>query len=230
MSTLGLDEHILPSDLIGAALRGPHRRLALGGDGPAVRYDPEISNFASLRGVEDSDVWAALSALAGDQAWLLRQTAGTPTPGWTALREIPVVALSGRDVELPAPEVDVLPLGAADVPEMLDLTARTAPGPFLPRTIEFGGYVGVRRDGVLAAMAGRRLSPPGWVEISAVCTDPAFRGQGLARQLISAVVCGIRADGGQPFLHTAPSNPALGLYASLGFRVVRESVITVLGR
>ena len=45
----------------------------------------------------------------------------------------------------------------------------------------------VRRDGNLIAMAGERLHPPGWTEISAVCTDADYRGQGLATRLVHAV-------------------------------------------
>ena len=101
---------------------------------------------------------------------------------------------------------------------MLALVERTRPGPFLPRTIELGTYLGVRDDGVLVAMAGERLHPPGWTEISAVCTDPAARGRGLATRLVRALVHGIRARGEQPFLHAAADNPAIGLYESLGFR------------
>jgi hypothetical protein len=40
-------------------------------------------------------------------------------------------------------------LGAADVPEMLALVKRTRPGPFLPRTIELGRYLGAG-GGILA--------------------------------------------------------------------------------
>ena len=70
---------------------------------------------------------------------------------------------------------------------MLDLVARTEPGPFLPRTIEMGTYLGIRRGGALVAMAGERLHPPGWTEISAVCTDDAYRSRGLGTRLVLAV-------------------------------------------
>jgi hypothetical protein len=39
---------------------------------------------------------------------------------------------------------------------MLALVARTEPGPFLPRTVELGGYLGIRHGERLIAMAGRR--------------------------------------------------------------------------
>jgi predicted GNAT family acetyltransferase len=115
-------------------------------------------------------------------------------------------------------------LGAADVPEMLDLVARTRPGPFLPRTVELGTYLGIRRQGALVAMAGERLHPPGWTEISAVCTDPDHRGQGLAARLVLAVAAGIKDRGETPFLHTSAGNAnAIRLYESLGFRLRRTT-------
>lgn len=122
-----------------------------------------------------------------------------------------------------APDAEAVRLGPADVPDMLDLVERTQPGPFEPRTVELGTYLGIRRDGALVAMAGERLHPPGWTEISAVCTDPGHRGEGLATRLILAVAHGIRERGETPFLHTAASNTgAIRLYESLGFRLRRR--------
>ncbi|WAM13633.1 hypothetical protein [Rhodococcus sp. JS3073] len=42
-------------------------------------------------------------------------------------------------------------LGPSDVAEILDLIGRTRPGPYLPRTIEMGTYLGFRVDGELEA-------------------------------------------------------------------------------
>ncbi len=73
-------------------------------------------------------------------------------------------------------------------------------------------------------MAGERLHPPGWTEISAVCTDAAHRGQGLATRLVRAVAHGIRQRGETPFMHAAATNTAaIRLYASLGFRLRRTT-------
>jgi predicted GNAT family acetyltransferase len=111
---------------------------------------------------------------------------------------------------------------------MLDLASRTKPGPFLTGTVEMGTYLGIRRDGALVAMAGERLHPPGWTEISAVCTDDAWRGHGLATRLILAVAAGIRARGEIPFLHALASNTgAIRLYTELGFRLRRPVVFSV---
>jgi predicted GNAT family acetyltransferase len=112
-------------------------------------------------------------------------------------------------------------LGPADVPQILDLVERTRPGPFRPRTIELGQYLGIRHGERLVALAGERLHPAGWTEISAVCTDPAYRGRGLASRLVSAVGAGIAERGDRVLLHGLATNPAIGLYLSLGFRLRR---------
>mgnify|MGYP000449768783 CR=1 FL=1 len=109
----------------------------------------------------------------------------------------------------------------ARVDEMLALVAQAQPGPFARRTIELGRYLGFRDDdGQLIAMAGERMRPPGWGEISAVATAERARGHGLAERLIRAVGAHIVARGDTPFLHTSADNPARALYERLGFELV----------
>jgi ribosomal protein S18 acetylase RimI-like enzyme len=151
-----------------------------------------------------------------------------PPQGWEVRMRIEGVQLVAGDVAA-APDTEATPLGPADVPEMLELAARTRPGPFLPRTIEFGGYLGIRRGGSLVAMAGERIRPPGWTEISAVCTDAEYRGQGLATRLTLAVAAAILERGDTPFLHASADNvSAIRLYAALGFRFRREAQFVVV--
>lgn len=72
-------------------------------------------------------------------------------------------------------------------------------------------------------MAGERLHPPGWTEISAVCTHPGHRGRGPATRLVRAVAAGIRERGEVPFLHTSAANTgAIRLYESIGFTLRRR--------
>jgi ribosomal protein S18 acetylase RimI-like enzyme len=210
-----------------AALLGPQAHLAER-CGAVVRYAADISPFVGLPDEPGPDDWSDLAKLTG--AGGIAATAGVPVvppDGWQLLMNVDAVQLTGERVAA-APDAEAMPLGPADVPEMLDLVARTRPGPFLPRTIVLGGYVGIRRDGALVAMAGERLRPPGWAEISAVCTDPAFRGKGLATRLTLAVAAAITARGEQPFLHAASDNvTALKLYESLGFRLRRPATFVV---
>lgn len=205
-----------------ASLIGPHAGLAER-RGRVVRYLADVAPFAALPDDPGPADWADLAALAGPGAVLplADGDALRPPPPWEVVIRIGGVQMLG-DAVAGRPDDSLVRLAAADVPEMLDLVARTRPGPFLSRTIELGTYLGVRRDGALIAMAGERLHPPGWTEISAVCTDPAWRGQGLASRLVLALVAGIIARGETPFLHAAAENvTAIRLYESLGFRVRR---------
>ncbi|MBC2904201.1 GNAT family N-acetyltransferase [Streptomyces cupreus] len=207
-----------------AALTGPHARFAER-RGRVLRYPVEVSPWVALPDDPEPADWADVAALAGPgrEALLIGYRGRTPE-GWETVFRAEGVQLVGEDVA-GAPDPEAVRLGPADVPEMLDLVARTRPGPFLARTLELGTYLGIRRDGALVAMAGERLRPPGWTEISAVCTDPVVRGQGLARRLVLAVAHGIQERGETPFLHTGADNTgAIGLYESLGFGLRRTTV------
>lgn len=204
-----------------AALTGPHSGFAET-IGRATRYPPDVSPFAAI--APDSDRgWADLSRLIGAGGVVaLAGEDRPPPPGWEVLWK--GVGHQMIDTGLRAePAEDAVRLTPGDVPEMLDLVDRTRPGPFLERTIELGRYLGIRRDGALVAMAGERLRPPGWTEVSAVCTDPGHQGQGLAARLIRALVGDIRARGDTAFLHVVSSNHnAIRLYEWMGFATRRE--------
>ena len=59
--------------------------------------------------------------------------------------------------------------------------------------------------------------------------DTARRvGRQLIKQIPPARIGLIRRDGAEPFLHVQHGNPAIPLYASLGFRERRRFVLTVL--
>ena len=91
--------------------------------------------------------------------------------------------------------------------------------------------MGIRRDGTLVAMAGERFHLDGWTEISAVCTVPDHRGQGLASRLMGALIVGIQQRSERAFLHTLSTNTgAIGLYEKLGFRVRQTATLTVVTR
>jgi ribosomal protein S18 acetylase RimI-like enzyme len=201
-----------------AALTGPHAHFAQR-CGRVLRYPADVTPFLGMPPAPTAADWADAAALVGPGGLVpLAGLDGSPPEGWPITWQVAGVQLVDDGVA-GAPDAEAVRLTAADVPEMLALVERTRPGPFLPRTVELGTYLGVRdSDGALIAMAGERLHPPGWTEISAVCTDPDARGRGLATRLVRAVVQGIRARGEQPFLHAAADNPAVGLYESLGFR------------
>jgi ribosomal protein S18 acetylase RimI-like enzyme len=212
-----------------SSLRGGHAGFAER-RGRALRYPPDVVPFAALPNDPAPDDWADLAALAGPGGTLaLAAERSGPPSGWQGLWTGEGVQLVDAGVAGAEPGPEVVELGSDDVPEMLDLTDRTKPGPFLPRTYELGRYLGIRRDGALVAMAGERLKPPGWTEISAVCTDGAWRGHGFASQLIRALVTTIRDRGDRPFLHAVATNTnAIRLYEAMGFEFRRPIVFRAL--
>lgn len=212
---------------IWSALTGPQAHLASGG-ARAWRIDAEVGLFAAAA---DPDDGAALAAFMTDGAPLILfddAPSSLPRERLTVVTE-PMVQMIAETVAPPGPDASIAPLGEADAAEMLALATLTRPGPFLARTHELGGFVGVRADGRLVAMAGTRLRVAGHVEVSGVCTHPEHRGHGHAARLTLAVAAAIGAEGHRPFLHTFARNAgAIALYERLGFRIRRRLTATML--
>lgn len=214
-----------------SALNGRHAPFALV-QGGARRYHPELGVFAALgdRTPETVAALAALVAAHGDVAFL--EAAPPPVgPGLRVVSQDLGVQMVGTQLRRGAtPDTPFRALGDADAAAMLALATLTEPGPFFARTHQLGTFLGIEQDGRLLAMAGERMKPDGFTEISGVCTHPEARGRGHARALICAVADRIRARGEVPFLHAYASNDgAIALYRSLGFVVRREVQMTRLG-
>ncbi len=211
------------------ALKTRHSRFATNA-GLAFRYDPEVASFAAAEN-DTPDAMAALAALIpADRTVILLQAERTPVPAGT-VAEMVAEGVQMLAEAMPEPGDDFVALGEADAGDMLALATLTRPGPFLRRTPELGRFIGVRVDGRLAAMAGERLSLPGFTEVSGVCTHPDFRGRGYGGMLSRAVARRILDRGDVPFLHAWASNtPAIRLYEALGFRLRRKMAMTVLRR
>lgn len=111
-------------------------------------------------------------------------------------------------------------LTEADAAQMLELALLTEPGPFFERTHQLGDFYGVKQDGRLLAMAGERMKPDGFCEVSGVCVHPEAQGRGYAAAVMRAVIEPILARGETAFLHSYDHNArAISLYEGLGFSV-----------
>ncbi|HET9389727.1 MAG TPA: GNAT family N-acetyltransferase [Steroidobacteraceae bacterium] len=215
-----------------ASLTTFHASLSVG-NASARRYLSDVNMFASTC----DETLAHLSALAelvrpGEQVIVLQVPQIVVPPGFSMLKRASgVQMLASRRAHFAGATEDIVELTDLDAPEMLALARLTEPGPFLPRTHRMGKFIGIRRDGRLAAMAGERFRFPGYTEVSGVCTHPDFRGRGYARALSSAVAASIEARGERAFLHAWKTNrPAISLYESLGFQLCAEVDVAVLER
>jgi predicted GNAT family acetyltransferase len=135
----------------------------------------------------------------------------------------------GAPAQSPPGGVEIVTLGANDVAAMMALTELTKPGPFSLRTHELGTFLGIRIDGQLVAMAGERMKPAEYTEITAVCVHPSHRGRGYGQMLLAAISRQITARGEIPFLHVFSNNEsAIALYRRQGMEIRRRLHVTVL--
>ena len=217
--------------VIWRALTSHHRNVAKG-DQLALRYLAPIAPFAATIDVSTASFESLLGLLpAGDQIALFTLEEIIPPSFFSVVQRGAVDQMVLVKMPAHVCSVPIVTLDARDVPDMLALVEATHPGPFGPRTIELGEYIGVRRHGMLLAMAGERMRLDGFTEISAVCVHPSGRGQGLAAELVSTLVRSIASRGETPFLHVFNSNrPAIELYLKLGFVLRRPMHLALLAR
>lgn len=213
------------------SLTGPQGHLARA-HGTAVRMDPAVGPFAAMRdgsAAAQADLCAAVEG-AGAEGWLVETAEVVPPAGLATVRCAPLTQMVAGGAVDAVPALDCRALGADDADAMAALARATEPGPWCAETWRYGGYYGVREGGRLIAMAGTRMRPgEGFAEVSGVCTDPAYRGRGLARGLMLRVMADFAADGLTAFLHCYSANrSAIALYRSMGFAVRREMVVTIL--
>ena len=196
----------------------------------ARRFAPEFGPFAATRDDQHEALDALDELMASAERLLLLQAGVSPIPRAAIIEHRAAgVQMVLKALKPAVGRATVERLGPADVPEMRALAELTRPGPFEARTHELGAFYGIRHRGRLVAMAGERMKLNGFVEVSAVCTHPDYRGRGYAAQLTSIVASQILDRGKTAFLHAYATNtPAIALYEALGFAVRCEMIVTVL--
>lgn len=203
------------------------------GTATAKFFDERISPFAGFEEGYKSG-FDELHALLPPGRTILYATPSpiSPPDGWQLLHTVPGLQFvyKGGAATMP-PGYSLVPLGEEHTAQMLELTALTKPGPFGPRTIDFGHYFGIFEGDQLVAMTGQRLHVHGYTEISAVCTHPGHLGKGYAASLVQHAVQLIVQQDKTPFLHVrADNHRAITLYERLGFAVSRPMNFYVLKR
>ena len=200
------------------------------GDGRARRYPTLVTPFADMPKMSAGN-FAALSALMAPQdiAVLFTPDAVQPPGDFRVMLAETGEQMTGTPVETSANDIEIVTLGVDDVPAMIELTSLTKPGPFSTRTHELGTFLGIRAEGQLVAMAGERMKPAQYTEMTAVCVHPSHRGRGYGQILLSAISRQIVSRGEIPFLHVFSSNhSAIALYRRQGMDIRRRFHVTVL--
>ena len=221
----------LLDNIVWHTLAGPHARFAAG-TMDARRYARGLSPIVGFADAARPN-WNALAPYCEpDEHFYCDGWTGTPPDGWRVDAESTMFKMvweAGIPASDDAP--DAIVLGPQHAQQAFELALLTRPGPFGPRTIELGEYLGCFEGERLVAMAGERMHAGSLREISGVCTHPDFQGRGLARRLVSKLILRQMRRNETPFLHVMHDNPsAHRLYERMGFRDYRESAVRVMSR
>ena len=227
-------DHIL-DNMIWNAITTGNKDIAIINDDVGC-YLPEIAPFAGMKNFNDPNLKklyefipanrsvaiSSLNKMDHDESrWKLIQ----PMDITQMVYEHPVHTFTTKNSPL------IVPLSDEHVPQMIELTALTRPGPFLQHTIRFKNYFGIFIEDRLAAMTGQRMHPRPYMEVSAVCTHPDFRGLGYAKALMLHVMKLILDNSFTPFLHVLSNNiNAIELYKTIGFRTRKQIFVDVIRR
>jgi len=203
----------------------------------ARRFPPDVCPHGAFA-EPTQDAWDALSRLAQQPVSLFSTHPLRIPSGWTITRSVELYEMlqddgdwlreSGRN-DLGGSRIE--DLTPADLPQMASLYEATRPGRSLsPRLYVLGGFVGIKREDQLVAMACLRLHCPGYREISTVATRPGQTGRGYGTALVTELAQRILDHGETPFLTVRTDNTrAMEIYRRLGFRERIQLYSTTLG-
>lgn len=188
-------------------LTGPHANYATSTN-EARRYAPGFSPIIAFADIERPNFASLRSYCGPGQHFYCGGWSGSVTAGWRIDAETSMCKMVWN---APMPdadeELDCVRLGNEHLPQILELVAITQPGPFGPRTVELGEYIGCFKAHRLVAMAGERMCAGTLREIGGVCTHPEFLGQGFARRLVENLIRKELERNEIPFLHVMRDNP-----------------------
>jgi ribosomal protein S18 acetylase RimI-like enzyme len=202
-----------------SSLNGEHAALGRRST-HAARYVADVAPFVGVDNAASAGEELTELVSPGESVLFVGPHADLAPSAW---RVEPLESIAQMTAESHVPWADdrqVTELSAEHAADVLDLTARVYPHYFRPRTMAMGRYLGIYDGAKLAAMAGERMRFGQYVELSAICTDPAYTGRGHAQHLVNRLVADIRESDRIPFLHVSHRNTrAKALYEHLGFKM-----------
>ena len=215
-------EHFLHNPVFNALISGD-KNLNVGDD--TVKYfDEAVSPFVGFEETYTNGFVDLHEMLPAGRRILYATPGNISEPqGWELRHEIKGLQFiyeGGTETE--EEFHNIIPLNSSHVNQMIELATLTKPGPFGPRTIDFGHYNGIFDKDKLVAMTGQRLHVQNFTEISAVCTHPDYTGKGYAYTLLKQQLQIILQLQQRPFLHVRADNErAIALYEWMGFTISR---------
>jgi GNAT superfamily N-acetyltransferase len=121
---------------------------------------------------------------------------------------------------------DAVRLTLGDLPAMAALARREGMMAFEQDPLARGPWYGVRRGGRLVAQGGIHLSLARAAELGNIVTAGTHRRQGLATQIVAALLRDLVPTGRAVFLQVLEDNvPAMTFYQEIGFRELRAMVL-----
>lgn len=221
----------LLDNVIWHTLTGPHAKFSTGTD-TVRRYAPGFSPIVAFADPAHADLDALAPHCAPAEHFYCDGWSGPVPAGWQLHAESTMLRMVWERAAPDDAPADCRPLVAEQHAQAaLELATLTRPGPFGPRTLELGEYLGCFDGERLVAMAGERMHAGALREISGVCTHPDHQGRGLARRLMAMLMRRELARGEQPFLHVMSGNTAARtLYERMGFRTHAEVPVRILSR
>ena len=202
-----------------SSLNGDHAALGRR-SAHAARYLLDIAPFVGVDGAAASARELTELVSPGESVLFVGPRVELPASDWRIEPLESIAQMIGESGSSSANDLAITELSAAHAADVLDLTARVYPHYFRPRTMAMGRYLGIYDGSKLAAMAGERMRFGRYVELSAICTDPAYTGRGYAQYLVNRLIADIRAADRIPFLHVSHRNTrAKALYEHVGFRI-----------
>ena len=224
--------HILDNPIWNALITG-NAALAEG-EGEVKCFPADVAPFVGLKEINPGNLARLYQRVAAERVAAIVAPAPIDIPDvWKVLHRIQALQMihpaTPAKPHASADKPTLITLTNQHIPAMLELTALTNPGPFYQRTILFGSYFGIVDDSQLVAMAGFRMNPGDFIEISAVCTRPGYNGRGYARALILHLAGLIHKKNSTPFLHVRKDNKrAIEVYHQLGFTTRHEMTINFI--
>jgi ribosomal protein S18 acetylase RimI-like enzyme len=220
------------ANVIWRSLAGSHRGLSVGSE-RTRRYSRDYPALFGFDDPNDPDFDSiAPHCETGDHLYCTEWSGPVPQ-GWRVDFDGTVCAMVWKGGAPPEVDlgVEIAQLADSHVDEMRALARTARPGPYAPRPLGLGDWLGIFEDGKLVAMAGERLKDGRLHELSGICTLPTHQGRGLARNVTAAMVRRQLERGEIPFLHVMPDNlRARRLYERMGFGLDREPALRVVSR